>query len=87
MKMTMHINETLLKSVMSAYDCASKTEAVEMALFEADRRAKLKKFATVGLGFTADELRNAVDPGYDLVALRAAESGALYGKTGNASSD
>ena len=37
MKMTMHIDEALLKRVMEEYECESKTEAVEMALREMDR--------------------------------------------------
>ncbi len=74
MKMTMHIDDELLKSVMAEYGCASKTEAVEMALREADRRAKLKKFAADGLGFTAAELRDAVESDYDLMSLRVTET-------------
>lgn len=83
MKMTMHIDEGLLASVMAEYGCESKTEAVEMALFEANRRAKLKKFATHGLGFSADELRNSVEPDYDIMSLRVAESPDSYGKPGS----
>lgn len=83
MKMTMHIDDDLLRSVMAEYGCDSKTEAVEMALREADRRAKLKKFATAGLGFTADELRDAVEPDYDVMSLRVAEAPARYGKSGS----
>lgn len=81
MKMTMHIDEVLLASVMKEYGFESKTEAVEKALFEMDRRAKLKKFATEGLGFTPEELKNAVDPNYDLMALRVADLPPRYGKT------
>lgn len=79
MKMTMHIDEKLLASVMEAYGFESKTEAVEKSLWEMDRRAKLKKFAREGLGLGAGELKNAVDPDYDLMALRAAEIPAKYG--------
>jgi Arc/MetJ family transcription regulator len=79
MKMTMHIDEGLLAGVMKEYGFESKTEAVEKALFEMDRRAKLKRFAEKGLGFTAKELKNAVDPNYDLMALRAAEKPPRYG--------
>lgn len=79
MKMTMHIDEVLLASVMEEYGFESKTEAVAKALFEMNRRAKLKRFATEGLGLTANELKNAVDPNYDLMALRAAEIPPHYG--------
>jgi Arc/MetJ family transcription regulator len=71
--MTMHIDAELLSRVMKEYGFASKTEAVEKALWEMDRRAKLKKFATEGLGFSAEELRDAVHPDYDPIALRVAE--------------
>jgi len=80
MKMTMHIDEGMLDRVMAAYGCESKTAAIGFALHELDRKAKLKAFARDGLGLTADELRNAVDPDYDVLALRAAEEPAKYGK-------
>jgi Arc/MetJ family transcription regulator len=81
MKMTMHIDEKLLTSVMEAYGFESKTEAVEKALWEMDRRAKLKVFASEGLGLTPDELADAVDPNYDLMALRVAEIPPKYGSS------
>jgi len=80
MKMTMHIDEGLLKRVMKAYDFASKTEAVEMSLREMDRRARLKEYKAKGLGFSAEELAASVDPDYDLSGLRAAEPPHGYGK-------
>lgn len=80
MKMTMHIDEDLLARVMKLYALESKTEAVEFALNELDRKARLKVFAREGLGFSAKELSEAVDPHYDLMALRAAETPAKYGK-------
>lgn len=72
MKMTMHIDEKLLKNVMEAYEIATKTEAVEMALKEMDRRTKLKHYAKHGLGLTPEQLRDAVDPNYDIIAMRNA---------------
>lgn len=81
MKMTMHIDKDLLASVMKEYGFESKTEAVEKALWEMDRRAKLKKFAKEGMGLTPEELANAVDPNYDLMALRAAEIPPKYGSS------
>lgn len=73
MKMTMHIDEVLLERVINTYGFASKTEAVEMALREMDRRARLREFRKKGLGFSAEELKAAVDPAYDLMAMRVAE--------------
>lgn len=80
MKMTMHIDEELLKRVMEAYGYESKTEAVAMALRELDRKEVLREFGRTGLGLTPDELADAVDPNYDLMALRVAEIPPNYGK-------
>jgi Arc/MetJ family transcription regulator len=80
MKMTMHIDDELLDRVMKAYGCESKTEAVEMALKEMDRRARLKEFMKTGLGFKPGELAAAVDPAYDVLAMRVAEPAGEYGK-------
>jgi len=80
MKMTMHIDEELLDRVIAAHGFASKTEAVEMALKEMDRKARLKEYFKKGLGWTKEEMKNAFDPDYDVMALRAAEIPAKYGK-------
>ncbi len=78
MKMTMHIDADLLDRVVRRFGCASKTEAVEMALKEMDRKARFREFAKVGLGFTPAELKDAVDPDYDVSAMRVAERSAVY---------
>jgi Arc/MetJ family transcription regulator len=80
MKMTMHIDEALLKRVMEAYECETKTEAVEMALREMDRRMRFKELGKQGMGMTPEELADAVDPNYDLNAMRVAETPTKYGK-------
>lgn len=80
MKMTMHMDEALLARVMKAYGFETKTEAVEMALREMDRRSRLKTFLNEGLGFSSEELKNAVDPDYDLMGLRVAETSEKHGK-------
>ena len=74
MKMTMHIDEELLDRVVEKFGCTSKTEAVEMALMEMDRKARFKEMVKAGMGFTPEELKNAVDPDYDVMSMRAAES-------------
>ncbi|MDD5261716.1 MAG: type II toxin-antitoxin system VapB family antitoxin [Methylacidiphilales bacterium] len=78
MKMTMHIDEALLERVMEWTGAGSKTEAVALALKEFDRKARLKDFSRKGMGFTTAELKAAVDPSYDLMALRLAESPTTY---------
>lgn len=69
MKMTMHIDEALLKRVIDAYGYESKTEAVEKALREMDRKARYREFVRDGLGLTEEEMADAVAPGYDPKAL------------------
>jgi Arc/MetJ family transcription regulator len=81
MKMTMHIDDALLENVIRLTGAASKTEAVHLALKEMDRKARLREFGRKGLGLTRAELMEAVDPSYDLMALRVAEGSALYGKS------
>lgn len=80
MKMTMHIDEALLKRVMEAYECETKTEAVEMALREMDRRVRFRELGMRGLEMTPEEIGDAVDPNYDLNAMRVAETPSKYGK-------
>ena len=50
MKMTLHIDEGLLARVMTATGAASKTKAIDLALRELDRRAKLVEICREGLG-------------------------------------
>jgi hypothetical protein len=78
MKMTMHIDHSLLSRVMKAHGLQSKTETIAYALKELDRRARLKTFARKGLGLSKTELTSSVDENYDLSALRLAEDSASY---------
>lgn len=78
MKMTMHIDEELLARVMETHGYETKTDAVEGALREMDRKFQLAEYGRKGLGLTPEELGNAVDPDYDLMALRVADMPAKY---------
>jgi hypothetical protein len=80
MKMTMHIDEALLARVMADYGFVSKTEAVEMALRELDRKVRFREVGMAGMGMTPEELGAAVDPAYDLTALRVTETPGRYGQ-------
>ena len=86
MKMTMHIDEDTLAEVMKITGAPSKTKAVEMALKELARKAKLKAILSKGLGMTPAELKNAFHPGYYETyramppPLVVAEEQAPYGK-------
>ena len=80
MKMTMYIDDALLARVMEATGTTSKTKAIDLALREMDRRAKLIKLSVAGLGLSADELKESVDPIYDLEAMRNRETPVSYGR-------
>ena len=80
MKMTMYIDDDLLARVMEAAGTTSKTKAVDLALREMDRRAKLIKLTTAGLGLGGDELKEAVDPAYSLEEMRGREIPTTYGR-------
>jgi len=80
MKMTMYIDDELLARVMEATGTTSKTRAIDLALREMDRRAKLIKLSAAGLGLGPDELKDAIDPAYDLEALRRRETPVNYGR-------
>src|SRR5207237_6672832 len=80
MKMTMFIDDGLLARVMEAAGTNSKTKAVDLALREMDRRARLAKLAAAGLGMEADELKEAVDPAYSLQKMRQSEMPVNYGR-------
>ena len=80
MKMTMYIDDELLARVMAATGTTSKTRAIDLALREMDRRAKLIKLSSDGLGLSADELKETVDPLYDLEELRRRETPVTYGR-------
>lgn len=75
----MHIDEAVLNEVMEAYGFESKTDAVNTALREMVRHRKLREMGETGLGLTMDELIGAVDPDYDVMAMRVAEPRTEYG--------
>ena len=80
MKMTMHIDDDLLARVMEATGATSKTKAIDLALREMDRRAKLIKLSSAGLGLEPDELKEAIDPAYNLEEMRRRETPTSYGR-------
>jgi len=77
MKMTMFIDEGLLERVMKLTGLTTKTETIEFALRETERKSKLGKFLG-GRKLAAREWKDCVDPAYDLMALRLAETPAKY---------
>jgi hypothetical protein len=84
MKMTMHIDDALLERAMALAGIESKTAAVDMALREFVRRGALVKELTTGLDLSPAELKEVFEPGYDLEAMRLAETPASYGRKSRA---
>ncbi|MBI5396527.1 MAG: type II toxin-antitoxin system VapB family antitoxin [Verrucomicrobia bacterium] len=81
MKMTLHIDDGLLARVMAATGAASKTRAIDLALREMDRRAKLVELCREGLGLTPGELKEAFDPAsLPEETMRVAEPPTSYGR-------
>lgn len=80
MKITLNVNDELLDRVMKAFEVESKTQAIDLALREADRRHQLRTLAVEGMGMTPAELGDVIDPNYDLMAARVAEGTGLYGR-------
>jgi hypothetical protein len=80
MKMTLHIDEALLKRVMEATGATSKTQAVDLALREMDRRGQLRLLTAKGLGMDAEQIKNIFDEKYDLPATRVASPATPYGR-------
>jgi hypothetical protein len=73
MKMTMHIDEKVLAEVMEVFGFETKTDAVNTALKEMIRKRKLREMMKSGMGLKKGEYAGGLVPGYDPLALRAAE--------------
>jgi Arc/MetJ family transcription regulator len=74
-KMTMFIDEMLLERVRKLTGLKTKTETVEFALRETERKSKLAKFLNTR---KAAEWKGSVDPAYDLMRLRLEERPGKY---------
>lgn len=80
MKMTMHIDDSLLERVMAATGANSKTKAIDLALREMDRKAELKRLTAEGLGLSADALKEVFDPASAVAELAPASKPVHYGR-------
>jgi len=74
MKMTLNIDDELLDRVMKFTGATTKTEAIDKALREIDRKAKLMVLLEDDFGMSGEDWKNAIDPAYDLETLRVAET-------------
>jgi Arc/MetJ family transcription regulator len=71
MKMTVEIDEKRLSRLMKRTGIRTKTRALDYALRLAERVTIRDRLLATPL--TADDLAGAVDPGYDLLALRRSD--------------
>jgi len=71
MKITVDIDEKKLSRLMDLTGIRTKTRALDYALSIAERNARRDKLFETRLD--PEELGEAVDPSYDLLALREAE--------------
>ncbi len=71
-KMTMQIDEELLARVMKLTGLKTKTETVEFALREAERKKKLSQFLS-RRKLPDNAWQDSLDPAYDYMSLRVAE--------------
>jgi Arc/MetJ family transcription regulator len=67
-KTTMEIDEEKLKRVMKLGGFKTRKEAVDWALTEAERLATINRIAEEP--WSAEMLKDAIDPGYDVLATR-----------------
>jgi Arc/MetJ family transcription regulator len=71
MKMTLEVDEKKLARVMRLTGIRTKTAAVDYALLSAEKSARREKLFAVR--WKATDLSGAVDPAYDVMAVRHAE--------------
>jgi Arc/MetJ family transcription regulator len=68
MKTTIDLDEAKLKRVMKLAGIATRKDAIDAALTELERKAKLNRFFANALPHEA--YKDAIDPKYDLMKLR-----------------
>jgi hypothetical protein len=71
MKITVEIDEKKLARLMKLTGITTKTKALDYALSAAERSARRDRLLSTSI--VAKDLENAVEPRYDLRALRARE--------------
>jgi Arc/MetJ family transcription regulator len=73
MKMTVEIDERRLARFMKIAGISTKTAAIDRALRAAERAARREKLFNTR--WSAEDLRGAMDPSYDVLAVRHAPDG------------
>lgn len=78
MKITLNVDDALLDRVINSTGAKTKTAAIDYALREVDRRAKLTKALARGSGLSEEDLATIFDPSSDPAKMRVAEDSSGY---------
>jgi Arc/MetJ family transcription regulator len=79
MKITLNIDPVLLGKAQEIAGTASKTTAIDLALRDFVQRGSLLAALDHAQKLSPEEWGAALDPNYDVMAMRVAETGATYG--------
>jgi Arc/MetJ family transcription regulator len=79
MKITLNIDPGLLRKAQEIAGTTSKTTAIDLALRDFVQRGSLLAALDDAQKLSPEEWSTAVDPNYDVLAMRVAETGAAYG--------
>ena len=79
MKITLNIDPTLLRRAQEIAGTTSKTTAIDLALRDFVQRGSLLAALDDAQRLSPEDWGAALDPNYDVLAMRIAETGATYG--------
>ncbi len=79
MKITLNIDPVLLRKAQEIAGTTSKTTAIDLALRDFVQRGSLLAALDDAQKLSPEEWGAALDPNYDIMAVRVAETGTTYG--------
>jgi Arc/MetJ family transcription regulator len=79
MKITLNIDPVLLRKAQEIAGTTSKTTAIDLALRDFVQRGSLLAALDDAQKLSPEEWGAAVDPNYDVMTMRVAETGSTYG--------
>jgi hypothetical protein len=79
MKITLNIDPVLLRRAQEIAGTTSKTTAIDLALRDFVQRGSLLAALDDAQRLSPEDWSAALDPNYDVLAMRIAETGATYG--------
>ena len=79
MKITLNIDPVLLRRAQEIAGTTSKTTAIDLALRDFVQRGSLLAALDDAQRLSPEDWGAALDPNYDVLAMRIAETGATYG--------